>query len=81
MFDVNQIFEAFVWIGASKGSDGSFSWLDGTPFTTPFWREGEPNNNGGKEDSMMMGASGNTNDRPGAEEFPSVCKMKELTWN
>ena len=29
--------------GLARGGDGSFSWVDGTPFDLEFWLEGEPN--------------------------------------
>ena len=31
------------WTGLSRGGDGAFSWVDGSPFDFEFWLTGEPN--------------------------------------
>ena len=31
------------WTGLARGGDGSFSWVDGTPYDLEFWLDGEPN--------------------------------------
>ncbi|XP_048861338.1 CD209 antigen-like protein D [Brienomyrus brachyistius] len=34
-----------VWIGLTdREHEGAWKWVDGTPLTTKYWREGEPNN-------------------------------------
>ena len=31
------------WTGLARGGDGSFSWVDGTPYDLEWWLDGEPN--------------------------------------
>ena len=33
------------WVGLARGGDGSFAWVDGTPFDLEYWLDGEPNSN------------------------------------
>ena len=35
------------WTGLARGGDGSFSWVDGTPYDFEFWLDGEPNSQEG----------------------------------
>ena len=34
------------WIGLSRASDGSFSWIDRSAYDFEYWYDGEPNSNG-----------------------------------
>lgn len=38
------------WIGAMRGSDGEFTWIDGEKMAYTDWAAGEPNDDGGNED-------------------------------
>ncbi|XP_028273999.1 CD209 antigen-like protein E isoform X3 [Parambassis ranga] len=43
-------FHKLTWIGLSKrGKNAQWSWVDGTPLTTSYWGDGEPNNLSGKD--------------------------------
>ena len=35
------------WTGLARGGDGSFSWVDGSPYDFEFWLDGEPNSQEG----------------------------------
>jgi len=51
------------WIGLSDGGvEGQFTNPDGSMFAT--WNEGEPNNHGGNEDCVAIGAGSKWNDCP-----------------
>ena len=34
------------WMGLARSGDGSFIWVDESPFDFEFWLDGEPNSNG-----------------------------------
>ncbi|XP_038201617.1 CD209 antigen-like protein E [Arvicola amphibius] len=44
------------WIGLSDHRhEGSWQWVDGTPFELSFWKEGEPNNDGDEDCVELSG--------------------------
>ncbi|NP_001297901.1 C-type lectin domain family 4 member E-like [Esox lucius] len=48
-------FNYRAWIGLSgREVKRSWRWVDGTPLTTSYWEDGEPNNAGGEEDSVLV---------------------------
>lgn len=51
-----------VWIGATRGSENSYSWVTGENSGYKNWAENEPNNYGGIENCAAMYAGGTWND-------------------
>ena len=43
-----------LWLGAVKGSDQYFDWISGESFAFSDWLSGEPNNEGGNENCLVM---------------------------
>lgn len=43
-----------LWLGAVKGADQSFKWVTGESVTYTNWLAGEPNNEGGNENCLVM---------------------------
>ena len=42
------------WVGLARGGNGSFAWVDGTPFDFEHWLDGEPNSSvSGEKNSMF----------------------------
>ena len=40
-------------LGLARGSDGSFSWVDESPYDVEFWFTGEPNTIDGDEEDCV----------------------------
>ncbi|XP_060772570.1 CD209 antigen-like protein C [Neoarius graeffei] len=67
------------WIGLSdRDTEGEWKWVDGTPLTTVYWGQGEPNSHAGNEDCILTG--GRTNlfnnwaDYPCDDQFIGICE-------
>ena len=43
-----------LWLGAQKNSNQTFEWITGETFGYSFWLSGEPNNEGGNENCLVM---------------------------
>lgn len=43
-----------IWLGATKNSDGKYSWVSGEPAQFSNWSKGEPSNYNNSEDCVMM---------------------------
>lgn len=43
-----------LWLGAQKNVNQSFEWITGEDFNYSFWLSGEPNNEGGNENCLVM---------------------------
>lgn len=43
-----------LWLGAERNTDQSFSWITGEEFSYSYWLSGEPNNEGGNENCLVM---------------------------
>lgn len=43
-----------LWLGASRGENGEFLWLNDAALDYTDWLEGEPNNEGGNESCLVM---------------------------
>ncbi|KAM7009851.1 uncharacterized protein LKV04_001777 [Tautogolabrus adspersus] len=52
----NSLYESEkeVWIGLTdEGVEGQWTWVDGTPMTTSFWGQGQPNSHNGKNQDCV----------------------------
>lgn len=50
----NQSGRKVLFLGAQRGSDGNFQWINGEEFSFTAWMQGEPNNDGGNENCLVM---------------------------
>jgi gliding motility-associated-like protein len=59
----NHGYSGVIWIGYTDVvTEGTFLWLDGSPFGYTNWNTGEPNNAGGNENCTQMYPNGTWND-------------------
>ncbi|KAG7313948.1 hypothetical protein KOW79_022444 [Hemibagrus wyckioides] len=73
-----QLVNHETWIGLSdREKEGDWKWVDGTPLTTKFWNQWEPNN-AGDEDCVTVHASSSTwNDSQCSKKFPWICEKPQ----
>lgn len=50
----NQSGRKVLFLGAQRGADGNFHWTSGDDLTFTAWMDGEPNNEGGSENCLVM---------------------------
>ncbi|XP_036418079.1 uncharacterized protein LOC118801813 [Colossoma macropomum] len=67
------------WIGLTDAqTEGQWKWVDGSPLTAAFWRDGEPNEAQGGEDCSLFHPSSPTlqtwNDAPCSIESGWICE-------
>ncbi|KAK3515961.1 hypothetical protein QTP86_020332, partial [Hemibagrus guttatus] len=66
-FLIKMLGSKWAWIGLSdRESEEEWKWVDGTPLTTNYWHNGEPNNSG---------------DEDCAEIYVSQSKQEMKLWN
>ena len=58
------------WIGATRGSGDTYSWVTGESFAYNNWNTGEPNNNNGTENCVVMFKNGKWNDGDAVNPYP-----------
>lgn len=58
------------WIGATRGSGDTYSWVTGENFAYNNWNSGEPNNNNGTENCVVMFKNGKWNDEDAVNPYP-----------
>ncbi|KAK1879694.1 Lactose-binding lectin l-2 [Dissostichus eleginoides] len=69
--------EGITWIGLSDiYEQGRWVWSDGCAAKYFFWKQGEPNNQGGNEHCVFNNWSGKWNDTPCSLTLPSVCASR-----
>ncbi|XP_047671732.1 CD209 antigen-like protein E [Tachysurus fulvidraco] len=74
------------WIGLTDtDTEGTFKWVDGSPLTTKFWWNGEPNDYEQSEDCVITGYTkakfniSTWNDYPCNHLVVGICEMKIFT--
>ncbi|GAA6084605.1 C-type lectin domain family 4 member M-like [Tachysurus ichikawai] len=75
-FIVTQLSNNEAWIGLSdRDREGVWKWVDGSPLTTRFWCQGEPNN-AGDEDCAETGSPSRNcwNDQPCQSQLIWICE-------
>ncbi|XP_048016051.1 C-type lectin domain family 4 member E-like [Megalobrama amblycephala] len=75
---VREKMHVSVWIGLNDLEiEGNMKWVDNTPLNQGFWMSGEPNNNDGNEDCVIMNPIpnlGNWNDIPCLDKSTVLCE-------
>ena len=87
-FVANLVGGKKAWLGGFKFADGTWGWTDGLKWEGGYtnWRRGqgrpdEPNNFGGRENSLLINWSGYGlwNDSPYQNKYSFVCQYLDLT--
>ncbi|KAI5087688.1 CD209 antigen-like protein B isoform X1, partial [Silurus meridionalis] len=69
------------WLGLSdRDTEGEWKWVDGTPLTTAFWREGEPNNSNNEDCAEIVGTANwkSWNDTPCSRNNSWICEKNSF---
>ncbi|KAI5628007.1 CD209 antigen-like protein D [Silurus asotus] len=69
------------WLGLSdRDTEGEWKWVDGTPLTTAFWREGEPNNLNNEDCAVIVGTANwkSWNDTPCSRNISWICEKNSF---
>eukprot|EP01084_Bolivina_argentea_P023253 43366_1 len=70
------------WIGLSDtDQEGTFKWIDGSPFSYSDWDPNEPNNHGGNEDCADINLSHHWNDVPCTLSLNFLCNIQNAPTN
>ncbi|XP_060744865.1 CD209 antigen-like protein A [Tachysurus vachellii] len=64
-----------------RDSEGEWKWVDGTPLTTAYWAEGEPNDSGGEDCAEISGRQENKvwNNLPCSSKQLWICEKLMFT--
>ncbi|XP_053533495.1 CD209 antigen-like protein E [Ictalurus punctatus] len=73
-----QLGSSRAWIGLSdRAVEGDWIWVDGTPLTTAFWDEGEPNNEGEEDCAEIFSLNGTFwNDQKCSNNKHWICERR-----
>ncbi len=74
----SMIGSAQVWLGGNdKAVEGTFAWVDGTPWAFSNWAPGEPNNNDNEDCAVLLGNNGGKwNDRDCPDPLGYLCERR-----
>ncbi|XP_053474754.1 macrophage mannose receptor 1-like [Ictalurus furcatus] len=81
VFIGNQLNSSQAWIGLSDGAvEGDWKWVDGTPLTTAYWADGEPNNLFDEDCAEMINSPNGKlwNDNKCSHETLWICEKLEM---
>ncbi|XP_053474879.1 C-type lectin domain family 4 member M-like [Ictalurus furcatus] len=79
VFIGNQLGSSQAWIGLSDGAvERDWKWVDGTPLTTAYWADGEPNNDGDEDCAEMINSPNGKlwNDSKCSHEALWICEKR-----
>ncbi|XP_053533496.1 C-type lectin domain family 6 member A [Ictalurus punctatus] len=78
VFIGKQLGSSRAWIGLSdRAAEGDWKWVDGTPLTTAFWAEWEPNNVGEEDCAEIFSSNGNFwNDQKCSNNKHWICERR-----
>ncbi len=75
---VDSVYGNFeVWAGGNDiAAEGTWTWTTGEPMTYLHWDGGEPNNDNGGEDCMVLRTNTEWNDGPCTNKFSIICERE-----
>uniref|UniRef100_A0A096M8V6 C-type lectin domain-containing protein n=2 Tax=Poecilia formosa TaxID=48698 RepID=A0A096M8V6_POEFO len=77
--DFANSFQTYMWIGLTDSeTEGRWKWVDGSPLTTSYWRDGEPNGKTVENcgDIKTFTAEKSWNDENCSHSHKWICEMK-----